>query len=68
MHCGGGGRRCRLVGPDIRPDGVSNADWRKIPRTPLEEEELRHIPWEALAAAANARSSGSYHPSLIAAA
>jgi|LauGreDrversion4_2_1035121.scaffolds.fasta_scaffold283285_2 putative transposase len=65
MHCGAG-KRWGLVGHDIRPDSVSNAEWRKILRSPLEEEELQHIPWAALAAAANARASGSYHPSLIA--
>lgn len=58
MHCGVG-QRWGVVGVDIRPDGLSNADWRKLLRTPLDEAELQDIPWAAVAAPSNARPSGA---------
>lgn len=65
MHCGVG-RRWGLVGVDLRPESVTNAEWRKSLRTPLDEAELQTIPWAAVSAASNTRSTGSYRPSAIA--
>jgi putative transposase len=58
MHCGGG-KRWGLVGSDIRPDTLTNADWRRMLKKALDEEELQSIPWAAIVAPSNARSTGS---------